>query len=133
MTSHYGISIIPDAQKNAMNVVLALRANEDPTQSENISQPASATGSDPATHWFGGRQYSDAELLVLQDPGNHIPDADWPVAGVSGDVSLADAQAACAALYTMVHSAESFTTGLAAQTLSSALGALGLQRVADEC
>lgn len=134
MAAHYGIAIIPDAHKNALNAVYAVWQNEDPTLSENLSQPLNATGdiNDPVTHWMGGRLYNDADLAVIQALATHMPTVSWPVVGVSGNVSEAQANAAAAALYTMVGTATTYSTPLAQQTLEAALGALGLRRVVEE-
>lgn len=134
MPAHYGIAMIPDAHKNALNVAYALWMDEDPTQSENLSQPANASGSpeDPVERWFGGRLYSEGELAVIQHFASHIPAADWPVMGVSGLVTEQQAIDAATALYLMVGTADTYTTPLAAQTLESALGALGMKRVVED-
>lgn len=133
MADHYGIALVPDAHKNALNAVLALIASppEDPTQSENVSQASNASGlsTDPFTYWYGGRQYSDADLAVMQDIGNHLPSPGWPINGVSGSVSLVQAQAAAAALILTVTTQASFTSQQAADTLGAALGARGLKEI----
>jgi hypothetical protein len=133
MPAHYGVALIPDAHKNAMNVVYALWKNENPAASENLSQPANVSGdiNDPATYWFGGRLYSDADLVVIQDMPNNMPSASWPVAGVSGNVSLVQAQAAAAALIVNVTTQDTYTTPQAAATLAAALGGLGLKKAED--
>lgn len=134
MQAHYGIAVIPDAHKNAINVVLALWFGDDPALAKNISQPlnASSLATDPVTHWLGGRPYDDAQLAVLQNLPANLPAAEWPVMGVDGSVSEQDAIDAATALFVMVGTAEEYTAGLAQQTLASALGALGLQRVVEE-
>lgn len=131
MPAHYGVALVPDAHKNALNVVVALIQNEDTTQSENVSQPANASSgeNDLFTHWYGGRQYSDADLVVFQALGSNIPSASWPVTGVSGSVSLAQAQAAAAAMVLTVTTQASFTSQQAQNTLTAALTAQGLQRI----
>jgi len=131
MPAHHGVHLIGDAHKNALNAVIALIQNEDMTQSENVSQPANASGgqNDVFTHWYGGRPYNDADLAVFQDLPNHIPAASWPVQGVSGSVTLAQAQAAAAALILTVKTQVNFTTDQARQTLAAALEAQGLQTI----
>jgi hypothetical protein len=131
MPAHYGIALIPTANKNAMNVVYALWKGEDPTQSENLSQPANVTGNenDPFTFWYGGRQYDDADLAVIQNLASNMPTASWPVTGVSGSVQLADALAAVAALVVQMTTQDTYTTEQAQTTLSALLTAKGLQRV----
>lgn len=131
MTSHYGVHLIPNAHKNAMNVVYALWQGEDAAASENFSQPANADGlpSTPVAYWLGGKPYSDAELLVIQNMTNNIPSASWPVQGVSGSVTLAQAQAAAAAMIVSVTTQESYSTQQAQATLASVLTSLGMKRV----
>lgn len=130
MASHYGIALIPSAYKNAINVAYALWKGEDPTISENLSQPANVSGdiNDPATYWFGGRLYSDAELPIIQGFAANIPSAFWPVQGVSGLASLADAQAAATAMIITITTRDTYNTTQAQETLAAALGALGLKR-----
>lgn len=136
MTSHYGVAVIPDAHKNAVNVILALIADppENPALSENVSQPLNATGSpnDPVTHWMGGRPYSAAQLEVYQALPDNIPAASWPVTGVTGAASEADAVAAAAAMTLHVTTQETYTTQQAQQTLAAVLTAMGLKRVVEE-
>lgn len=134
MPAHYGVAVIADAYKNAINVVLALWQSENPALSENIGQPLNASGDwhDPITHWVGGRQYQAAELEVFQDLAANLPTAPWPVMGVGGPVSEAEAIAAATALYLLVGTAESYSTPLAQQTLTSALGARGLKLAVEE-
>jgi hypothetical protein len=134
MAAHYGIAVIPDAHKNAINVVIALWQGEDPTESENISRPlnASSSADDPVTHWVGGRPYQEEELPIIQNLAANLPAASWPVQGVSGPVSEEDATAAATALYLMIGTAETYTSQLAQQTLASALGALDLRQVEEE-
>lgn len=131
MPVHYGIAVIPDAHKNAINVILALWQGENPAASANISQPLNASSSpyDPVTHWVGGRLYSDAELLVIQNLPENIPAASWPVTGIDGSVTEQQAIDAATALYLLVGTAETYSSTLAQQTLASALGALGLKRL----
>jgi hypothetical protein len=133
MSSHYGVAVCPDANKNALNVVLALLAGEDPTQSENVSQPLNPTGliTDPVTHWMGGRPYTLEQLAIYQDIPNNMPAASWPVTGVSGAVTLADAQAAAAAMILHVTTQDAFTTQQAQDTLNAVMLTLGVQRVVD--
>lgn len=131
MSAHYGVHLIDDAHKNALNVVIALIQSEDTTQSENASQPANASSSpnDPFTYWYGGRLYSDAELVVFQDLPNHMPSASWPVTGVDGSVSQVQALAAAAALILTVTTKDTYTTPQAQETLTAALTAQGLKRI----
>lgn len=131
MASHYGVHIIDDAHKNAMNVVYALWKGEDPTQSENFSQPVNASGlqSDAVTYWLGGRQYSDADLAIIQAMVTNIPTAIWPVQGVSGPVTLLQATAAATALVVNVTTQDTYTTAQAQTTLAAVLTALGMKRV----
>ena len=134
MTAHYGVALIDDANKNAMNVVYALWKGEDPTLSENLSQAANATGNenDPVTHWFGGREYTLADLAIIQNLPANMPSASWPVTGVSGSVSLSAAQDAATALKMTVTSQDAFTTQQAQETLAAALTAKNLNRVTYE-
>ena len=131
MPAHYGIALIPDAHKNALNAVLALYYNGDPATVDGVTQPANATGyqNDAFTHWYGGKTYGDTELSFFQNLADHIPAASWPIAGASGSVSLADAQAAAAAMILTVTTQASFTTEQAQQTLAAALGAQSLQKI----
>ncbi len=131
MSAHYGVAIIPNAHKNAINVAIALWQGENPAQSVNVSQPLNATGSpnDPVTHWVGGRPYQAAELPTIQSFATHLPSATWPVTGVSGAVSEQDAIDAATALYLLVGTAEVYSSPMAQQTLASALATLGLQSV----
>jgi hypothetical protein len=131
MSAHYGVALIPASNKNAMNVLYAVWKGEDASQSENLSQPANATGnaSDPITHWFGGRLYDDADLAVIQNMGANVPASGWPVVGVSDSVSESDAEAAAAALVLNVTTQDSYTTEQAQITLNALLTAKGLQRV----
>ncbi len=131
MPVHYGVAIIPDAHKNAINVAIALWQNEDPSGSVNVSQPLNASGSpeDPVTHWVGGRPYQPAELPIIQNFATNLPSASWPVTGVDGAVSEQDAIDAATAMYLLVGTAETYTSPMAQQTLASALATLGLQRV----
>lgn len=131
MSAHYGVSVIPTEHKNAINVAVALWQGENPALSENLSQPANATGSpdDPVTHWFGGRPYSDAELAVIQAFADNLPSANWPVQGVSGPVSLVEAQAAAAAMVINVTTQDEYTTQQAQVTFAAVMTALGLKRV----
>ncbi|MGY3361680.1 hypothetical protein ACVWZK_008343 [Bradyrhizobium sp. GM0.4] len=54
MTAHYGVTLISAANKNAINVVLALWVGDNPAVSQNVSQPANQSGDigDAATYWF---------------------------------------------------------------------------------
>lgn len=135
MAQHYGIAISDDANKNAVNVVLALWFGDDPASAENVSVPLNVSGDpgDPVTSWMGGRLYTDGELAILQDLANNmpVPSGGWPVTGVGGAVSEVEAIAGATALYRLVGTAETYTTQLAAQTREAALGALGLM-VAEE-
>ena len=136
MASHYGVAVIPDAQKNAVNIILALIADppENPALSENVSQPLSASGSpnDPVTHWMGGRPYTAEQLVVYQALPANLPDAAWPVMGVSGPVTEADALAAASAMVLHVTTQETYTTQQAQQTLDAVLSAMSLKRVLEE-
>lgn len=133
MPAHYGIAIVADEHKNALNVVLALWQGEDPTLSENLGQPLNASGlaNDPPTHWMGGRPYGAAELEIIQNLPANLPAVSWPVQGVGGAVDEAAAIAAAAALSLMVGTADSYGAALVQQTLASALGAQGLKRAED--
>lgn len=131
MTAHYGVAVVPTAHKNALNAIYAVWKNEDPTSSENLSQPSNQNGSttDPITHWFGGRLYSDADLVVIQSFAANLPAASWPIMGVSGSVTQAQALAAAAAMIVHVTTQEVYTSQQAQATLSAVMQALGLQRV----
>jgi hypothetical protein len=135
MLYHYGVCIIPDAHKNAINVVFALRQDENPAESENIGQPLNASGSseDPVTYWCGGQLYQTADLPLIQNLAANmpVPSSGWPVAGMSGSVTEQEALDAAAALQVTMRTAElpNFTSQLAQETLAAALIALGLQRV----
>jgi hypothetical protein len=135
MSQHYGVHVIPIEHKNAINVVVALWFGDDPASAEELGQPLNASGSsgDPITHVMGGWPYIDNEagLAQMQNLANNLPAATWPVQGIEGSVTEAEAVAAATALYLMVGTAETYTSPLAAQTLASALGALGLKRVTD--
>lgn len=129
MASDYGVILVPDANKRAANVVLALMASEDPAVSENCSQPANATGSPdaPVTHWFGGRPYTLELAEAYKNISASALGVKWPVAGVSA----ADAKAACAAMRFTVTTEDAYTTQQAQRTLVAALDAQKLMRVAD--
>jgi len=131
MPVHYGITVVPDAHKNALNVVFALWQSENPAASANISQPlnASSLPADPITHWIGGQYYTDDRLAILQDFAANLPAATWPVMGIDGAVTQQQAIDAAAAAYVLVGTAETYSSALAQQTLASALGALGLKRI----
>lgn len=134
MPSHYGVAVIPDAHKDAINVIIALMQSENPALSENVSQPANASGdlNDPATHWFGGRPYTPEMLAIYQDLANNIPDAAWPVASVNGSVTLQQAQDAAAALVLHVTTQETYSSQQAQQTLDAVLGSLSIQRAEED-
>ncbi len=131
MTARYGVMLVPDAHKNALNVVLALHYAGDPATVDGVTQPANATGNrtDAFTHWYGGRTYNDTELGIFQNLASSIPAASWPMTGAGGDVALADAQAAAAAMIMTVTTQEDFTTEQAQQTLAAALDAQGLKTI----
>lgn len=133
MPAHYGVMLVPDTHKNALNVVLALVVDppENAAQSENCSQPANATGGpdDDFTHWYGGRQYTAEQLAIYQDLANNVPAAEWPITGVSGIVTAEAAGLACAAAIMTVTTQDDFTTEQAQATLTAALTAQGLLRI----
>lgn len=131
MSISYGVHLIPDANKNAANVLYALIKGEDTAVSENISQPANPSGAegDPWTYWFGGKFYTAAELAIFQNLPANIPAATWPVQGMSGAVTLADVEAAAAAFILTVTTRASFDSQQSTDTLAAALGAINLKRV----
>jgi hypothetical protein len=132
--ANYVITVVPEAHKNAANVVFALRQGENPALSENIGQPLNTSGSpeDLVTHWMGGRPYDDEELAIVQDLASNMPSASWPISGVSGSVTEQNALDAVAALYFEVGVGEAINSTLIQATLAKALSTLGLQRVRDE-
>jgi hypothetical protein len=135
MTAHYVISVIPDAQKQSVNRLIAMIEGEDILLSENISQPASSTGATPVTHWFGGRGASSAWLQTYQNLTTSLPApvGGWPLI-VSGNVVLteAQAQAAAGALFLNVTTdptVDYFTPTQAQQNFEAVCASLGIQRV----
>ncbi|MCK1507983.1 hypothetical protein [Bradyrhizobium sp. 18] len=130
MTAHYGVTLISAANKNTINVVLALWVGDNPAVSQNVSQPANQSGDigDAATYSFGGRPYDGGELSVIQSLPGNMPVATWPVQGVAGPVSEAEAIAAAAALIVTMTTRDSYTTQQAQETLAASLSALGLRR-----
>ncbi|MCK1578165.1 hypothetical protein IVB03_00875 [Bradyrhizobium sp. 168] len=130
MTAHYGVTHISAANKNAINVVLALWIGDNPAVSQNVSEPANQSGDigDAATYWFSGRPYDGGELSVFQSLPGNMPVAIWPVQGVAGPVSEAEAIAAAAALIVTMTTRDSYTMQEAQETLAASLSALGLRR-----
>jgi uncharacterized protein YdbL (DUF1318 family) len=134
--SSYAVSVIPDAHKNALNRVCNLLFSD---SGDNLSQPLSANGQAPATHWFGGGPVSAMQSSVfasLQEQASQqgtlgeavpAPPEGWPYMGVSE----ADAIAALAALYINVNTGED-AEELPEQNRQTVFAALGLQRVQIE-
>jgi hypothetical protein len=129
MPASYGVTLIPDEHKRAINVVLALVASEDPRASENCSQPANASGraADAVTHWYGGRPYADEALGMYASLKDNISGLGWPNTGVT----QAQATAACLAMSFTLSTDAKYTTMQAQRTVTSALAARGLQRVVE--
>lgn len=102
--SSCGVSVIPDAQKAAYNLICAAWYGDPPT-TQNLSQPLiPATAPDaqpdyqgppvtPPTHWFGGLGV-DAAWIAAFGPGAPVPSppGGWPYM-VDGIVMLTEAAA----------------------------------------
>lgn len=132
MASYYVVELIPDAHKNAINVVFGLVLGFNPSTMECFPVPANAAGDKNAafTHWYGGQIYSTENVAKLQSLVDSIPvNTSWPIVGAQGSVSLADAQAAAAAMVYTVTATASFTTEQAQETLAATLGAHNLQKI----
>jgi hypothetical protein len=140
MAEHEGVNLIPAEHQNAMNVVYALIVGDEPSASQNLGVPFNGTGvpaNDPPTqndpnaytYYGGAMQLSDALLATLQDVANQIPAASWPVQGVTGPVTLADAQAACAAYVLTVTTRDTLNPDDPQVTLAAALTAHGLKEI----
>lgn len=132
MPAHYGVEIIPDAHKNAINVLFGLVLGFNPTTMECFGQPTNTTGNqnDPFTHWYGGQEYSITDVAKLQQIIASIPGGvTWPVQGATASVSLAQAQAAAAALVLVVTTRDTYTSQQATDTLNAALDSQGLKRI----
>lgn len=131
---HYAVMLTTAAKQNAVNVVIALLFGDDPSAAVNLSRPAvplSGSNEVDATYFYGGIPRSTEAVAILQNLPNNIPSTSWPVAGVSGPVSEAEALAAATDMFCFVGTAETYTTPLAAATLSAALQAKGLQKQAE--
>lgn len=124
--SSYAIYVIPDAHKAAINLVLNLLWSD---SGDNISQPLSSDGQEPATHWFGGQPVSAASANELQTLGDNmpVPSEGWPYEGVSEQAAID----AVAALYINVNTGEDAET-LPEQNRTTVFAALGLQRIEPE-
>lgn len=134
--SSYGITVIADAHKNALNRVCNLLFSD---TGDNLSQPLSANAAFPASHWFGGGPITaeqaalfaslQAEASTSGTIGAAVPapPEGWPYMGVEE----ADAVAAIAALYMNVVTGED-AEALPAQNRATVFAALGLQRVIIE-
>lgn len=124
--SSYAIYVIPDAHKNAINRVLNLLWSD---SGDNISQPLSADGQFPASHWFGGQPVSAAGANGLQALGDNmpVPSGGWPYEGVSEQAAID----AVAALYLNVNTGET-AEDLPEQNRTTVFAALGLQRAEFE-
>lgn len=116
MSAHYCPHPSP-VHKNAWK-------RENPASSENLSQPANASGSpnDSSPIGLTASSIATQNSWSSKIPPANMPAAAWPVQGVSGPVSLAEAQAAAAALILTVKTRDSYTTQQAQDTLAAALG-----------
>jgi len=132
MSAHYGVELIPDAHKDAINVVFGLVLGFNPSTMECFGQPCNATGSqnDTFTHWYGGQEYSTAEISKLQSLEANIPGGvTWPVQGANGPITLVQAQAGIAAMILTVTTRDTYTSQQAQDTLNAALTAQSLKRI----
>jgi hypothetical protein len=131
---HYAVIFTTAANQNAINVVLALLFGDNPSQAVELSRPAvpsDGPNTAEATYFYGGLPRTTEQVAVLQDLPNNIPAASWPVTGVDGPVTEAEAAAAAAAMFLFVGTAETYETTLAASTLAAALEAKSLQKQAE--
>jgi hypothetical protein len=134
-TQSYIVHLIPDAQKESYNRLVAIREGENPLTSINVSQPANASGSpeDPFTHWYGGRWVPDADYLdFYQNVAARIGAWEFPVVA-DGEAILGDAEAAAAAAAVTISVTTSDEAAqLPQQTLGAVLTAMGLKTIAFE-
>lgn len=122
----YAILVIPDEHKAAMNRTLNVLFAD---SGDNLSQPLSADGQEPASHWFGGWPVSAEQANRLQTLAADLPEPDegWPYEGVSEEA----AEAAAAAIYININTGED-AEALPEQNRTTVFAALGLQRVEIE-
>jgi hypothetical protein len=122
--SSYAICVIADEHKNAINRVFNL-LNRD--TGDNLSQPLSANGQSPASHWYGGWPVTAEQANALQTLAENlpVPPSGWPYEGVSE----ATAQAAVEALYTNINTGEN-AEAIPEQNRATVFAALGLRPVA---
>lgn len=92
MTS-YACNLIDMAHEGPMNRIMNDYYQD---SGDNLSQPLSATGADPATHRYGGVYVDDAWLAVFQnfDTAPYVPRDGYPLADGTTEQQALDAQAA---------------------------------------
>jgi hypothetical protein len=131
---HYRVRLIPDAHKTAINRLIAMIVGEDIMASQNLSQPASADGQLPASHWYGGAFGSLQDIGIWQSLATNLPEPEggWPLM-VGEEVVLTeeDAQAAADVLDVEVRTGP-WTSQMPQQTLAACLAANNLQKVVIE-
>lgn len=88
------ILIVDDAHKDDANNLIASIFG-DVVGSQNISQPLSASGSDPATYWCGGawETLETANILLALHSGTLPATPDWSVWNLTPATALAAATA----------------------------------------
>lgn len=127
--SSYAVYLIPVAYAPAMNRIMN-DYNQD--QGDNIAQPASVTGNDPATHKFGGMYVDDTWLGVFQNFGTtpYVPAGGYPLfEGAELETSEADALAAQAQLTLFVTTDPNDQGQLPGLAFAAMQSATGLQKI----
>lgn len=122
----YCILVIPDEHKGPINRVLNALFGD---SGDNLSQPLSANGADPATYWYGGWPVTAEQANQLQGLGDNmpVPDGGWPYM----DVTEEQAVAAVAALYLNVNTGPT-AEDLPAQNRATVFAALSIQPIVPE-
>lgn len=97
--NHYALYAIPAPHANAANRLFNVVYDD---AGNNLSQPLSADGQEPATYYYGGKPVTAEEAAMLQGLSAALPTpaGGWP----HGGVSAAEAQAAADNLEILVRS-----------------------------